>query len=401
MDSKLYLALSFAMFMEYAIWGAWFPVLAPRLLGPLKMSGKQTGWIYATLPLACIIFPILAGQLADRYFETQWIIIVCHLAGAILLFMAAKQAKFTNLFVVLLVYSAFYTATLPLVNSMMFHHLDKAFLGDAAKVDGASGKIFLWAPVAWALAGYFLTGWRWKFKTGEEGKDCLYLAAALSVIMVIGGLLLLPGTPVAKVAASFGKAFALLGNGNFLLFIIVSMIIAGLMPFYFQGTAPFMQDIGVPAKNVPASMAVAQACQALATLFLLGLFLTSLGDKWTLIVGAACWGVLYVVYVMTTQRYVVIPAQALHGLAYVFFIIGGQIFTKSFAPKELLGSTQGIIFAATSGLGMFLGTQVAGFVMDKHNKDGKFEWRKIFLVPVVTVAVCLLALMLLFKGSAQ
>ena len=36
---KLYLQLSAIMFLEYAIWGAWAPVLAARLLGPLKMSG--------------------------------------------------------------------------------------------------------------------------------------------------------------------------------------------------------------------------------------------------------------------------------------------------------------------------------------------------------------------------
>ena len=52
MNWDLYLRLSALMFLEFAIWGAWMPVLAVRLLGPLKMSGKQTGWIYATLPLA-------------------------------------------------------------------------------------------------------------------------------------------------------------------------------------------------------------------------------------------------------------------------------------------------------------------------------------------------------------
>ncbi|MCG8697519.1 MAG: MFS transporter, partial [Bacteroidales bacterium] len=198
--------------------------------------------------------------------------------------------------------------------------------------------------------------------------------------------------------ASFGKAFSLLANTNFLLFLIVSMIIAGLMPFYFQGTAPFMQAIGIPAKNIPASMAIAQAMQALATLFLLGWFLTHLGNKWTLIIGAACWGVLYLVYMSSAHRYVIIPAQMLHGFAYVFFMIGGQIYTQTFAPKELLSSTQGIIFAATSGLGMFLGTQAAGYVMDRYQQDNQFIWRKIFFVPVATVLVCSLVLILFFKG---
>ena len=57
MTWALYLSLSAMMFLEYAIWGAWFPVLAARLLGPLKMTGKQTGWIYGALFLAFIISP--------------------------------------------------------------------------------------------------------------------------------------------------------------------------------------------------------------------------------------------------------------------------------------------------------------------------------------------------------
>jgi MFS family permease len=82
------------MFLEYAIWGAWAPILAARLLGPLKFSGKQTGWIYATLPLACIISPLVAGQLADKWVNTERILFVSHLLGAGLLFTAARQRRF-------------------------------------------------------------------------------------------------------------------------------------------------------------------------------------------------------------------------------------------------------------------------------------------------------------------
>ena len=80
-DTKTYIALSVAMFLQFAVWGAWAPVLAARLLGPLKMTGKQTGWIYATLPIACIISPLVAGWLADMYIDMKWILIVCHFVG--------------------------------------------------------------------------------------------------------------------------------------------------------------------------------------------------------------------------------------------------------------------------------------------------------------------------------
>ena len=97
MDWRLYIALSFAMFMEYAIWGAWMPVLAARLLGHLKMSGKQTGWIYATLPLACIVMPLVGGQLADKYVNTEVILAIAHLIGAFLLFVAVGKTTFKSI----------------------------------------------------------------------------------------------------------------------------------------------------------------------------------------------------------------------------------------------------------------------------------------------------------------
>lgn len=388
MNWQLYLTLSLVMFLEYAIWGAWAPVLAARLLGPLKMTGKQTGWIYATIPLGCIVSPLVAGQLADKYMNTEWILAAAHLIGAVLLFIAAGKTTFKGLFGVMLLYSLFYAATLPLVNSVLF-----------AKVSDVTnqGKVFIWAPVAWALVGYFLTGWRWIFKTGEQGRDCLYVAAVLSVAMVVA-CLLLPATPPAQSGATpILKAMGMLGNTNFLIFFVISMIVAGLMQFYFLGTAQFMQDMGIHSKNVPASMAIAQAVQAIATFFLLGVLLKNIGTKWTLTIGAACWLLMYIIYAGTKPKWLIVISQSLHGLAYVFFIIAGQIFANIAAIEEIRSSMQALIFAATTGVGLFLGTQFAGIVMDKFRKEGKFQWRPIFLVPATVALACILAFMVLFK----
>ncbi|MBW7989381.1 MAG: nucleoside permease [Planctomycetes bacterium] len=397
MEWKLYLALSFAMFMEYAIWGAWMPVLAPRLLGPLKMTGKQTGWIYATLPLACIFMPLVSGQLADKYVNTEYILAIAHLVGAVLMFLAVRQTTFKNLFVVMFLYCVCFAATLPLVNSLMFSHLAKNNLDSAVY----SKWIFMWAPVAWALIGYGLTGWRWKFKTGEQGRDCLYLAAILSVIMGIG-CFFMPDTPPAKAGtAPILQAMGMLKETNFLIFIVVSMVFFGLMQFYFLGTAQFMQDMGIPASNVPASMAIAQGVQAIATLLLMTLLLGSLGAKWTLVIGAIFWLLLYIVYIKGKPRWLIVCSQSFHGLAYVLFVIVGQIFADMFAvsveKSEIRASVQSLLFAATTGVGLFLGTQFAGFIMDKFRKEEKFQWRQIFMVPGAIAFVSILVLIILFK----
>jgi nucleoside transporter len=382
------------MFLQYAIWGAWAPVLAARLLGPLKMTGKQTGWIYATLPLACIVSPLIAGQIADQYVNTERILAIAHIVGAVLLFVAAREGRFRNLFLVMLGYSLCYAATLPLVNSLMFHNLAQNNLD----VGTYSPKIFIWAPIAWALVGYFLSGWRWIFKSGTQGRDCLYLAAGLSVIMGASCFFLPNTPPVRSGELPVIKAMAMLGDHNFLIFIIVSMIIAGLMQFYFLGTAQFMQDMGIRAKNVPASMAIAQAVQAVATFFALGLFLKELGFRWTLVAGAGCWALMYLVYVGRKPRWLIVVSQSLHGLAYVFFVIAGQILAETLAPEQIRSSVQALVFAATVGVGLFLGTHVAGLTMDRFKKDGRFEWRPIFVVPCALTVVCAVAFILFFRG---
>jgi nucleoside transporter len=396
MDTKLYLGLSFAMFMEYAVWAAWMPVLAARLLGPLKMTGKQTGWIYATFPIACIFMPLVSGQLADKYVNTEVILAVAHLFGAILMFVAARKTTFKSLFVVMFLYSLCYAATLPLVNSIMFHHLAKNNLDPGVH----STWIFIWAPVAWALIGWSLTGWRWIFKTGEQGRDCLYLAAILSVVMGVG-CFFLPDTPPAGAGtAPIFKAMSMLKDSNFLVFVGVSMIFFALMQFYFLGTAPFMQDMGIPNKNVPASMGIAQAMQAIATVVLMGRLLGAIGTKWTLIIGATCWFILYIAYIKEKPRWIIVACQPFHGLAYVLFVIVGQIFANNLASDEIRGSVQSLLFAATAGVGLFLGTPFAGFIMDKFRQEGRFQWRSIFFVPCAIALVSILVFLIFFKVPA-
>ncbi|MGA2032230.1 MAG: MFS transporter [Thermoguttaceae bacterium] len=378
----LYAKLSGMYFFEFAVWGAWMPVLAVRLLGPLKMSGKQMGWIYATLPLASLVAPLAAGHLADRFVDAGWLLVAAHLLGAGLLLLAARLEKFPALFLVMLLYSLCYGATIPLANAMIFRH---------APTD-QQPMIFIWAPIAWALAGYMLTGLRQLSHAEGDGSDCLKFAALLSAVM---GLfcLVLPATPPQSQGTPLLEALSMLGQSQYLVFTLVSLVVAGTIQFYFLGTAPFMQSIGIAAKNVPAAMACAQAVQAVATFFLLGEFYNHWpGPVGTLVVGAASWAVLYAVYVSTKVRWIIFMSQGLHGLAYVLFIIGGWMFVADVASKKIAGSAQALIFFATSGIGALLGTLLAGAIMDRSSVGGQFQWRKVFAVPLLCTALGALVL---------
>jgi MFS family permease len=225
-------------------------------------------------------------------------------------------------------------------------------------------------------------------------------AAILSVLM--GAVCLIqPGTPPkAGEGAPILEALALMKDVDFAVFIAVSLFVSGMMQFYFLGTAQFMQDKGVSGKGVPAAMAIAQAAQALATLFLLVLFWERLGPKWTLAIGAGSWALLYVVYTFAPSRALIVGSQIFHGLAYVFFIIAGQMFVNEVAPKSIASSAQALIIFVTTGIGLFLGTQAAGIVMDRCKAEEKFRWQSIWTVPLLVVLIgTLLLASPLFRGA--
>jgi MFS family permease len=339
------------------------------------MTGKQTGWVYATFPLACIFAPFASGYLADKQFNAEHIILVSHAIGAILLVIAAKQTKFWGMFLTMLLYSVFYTATLPLVNKVLFRH-----------VPDQATYVFLWAPVAWALVGYFLTGLRQLRKVGGDGPDSLYLAAVLSAFMVVVAFFQ-PATEPKPGPNPMVEAFGMLADRNYLIFMLAQLVVSGMMQFYFLGTGQFLQDRGVNGKNVSAIMAIAQAVQAIATIFLLDQVIAQFNFRWTFVFGAVCWSVLYLFYVLSKANIWIVVIQAFHGLAYVLFMIGGQIFVGKMAPSDISASAQSLIFIATSGVGLFLGTQLAGIVMEKNSVGGKFQWQKIWAVPLgITLA---------------
>jgi len=395
MDWPLYILLSLMMFLQFAVWGAWSPVLAARLLGPLKFSGKQTGWIYGTLFLGCIISPLIAGQFADRWIATQWFLSGAHLIGGVLLLAAAGRKKFRPLFVVMGLYGLAFAPTLALVNSLMFRHLGRA---------GASPfAVFVWGVVGWVLVGWALAFWR-RVKGSGEGRDCLILAGLLSLVMGVY-CLFLPHTPAPGAEQPFTEALSLLNDPDFLVFLAVGFVLATQLQFYFLGTAPYLGDLGVQSRNMPAVMTIAQGAQVLAMAFMAFYgkqVLGGIGFRWTFTIGVLMWLAMYGAYAMSKPRLLVISSQALHGMAYTFFISVGFVYVDKLAPakiSKIASSAQGLYTVVIFGFGLFLGTQFTGVVMDRlKTPEGKFRWRAIFLVPCGLALACAIVMAAMFRG---
>ncbi|NLE67636.1 MAG: nucleoside permease [Lentisphaerae bacterium] len=392
MNWSLYILLSGMMFLEFLVWGAWGPVLASRLLGTLKMSGKQLGWIYGTLPLACILAPLAAGQIVDKWCPTQWYLGVAHLAGSVFLLIAARAKSFWPMLVAMGLYALCFAPTLALVNSLAFTHIPNP--------EAEYFRVRVWGSVSWVTAGWLLTAWRRSGKWKVINSDCLIMAGVLSVIMGIY-CFFLPHTPPAHKDGAlfpFLQALSMLKDTNFLIFLIISFVVTTQLQFYFLGTSRFLEDIGTPHATIPGLMSVAQAAQVVAMAVILPLVFRRIGYQWTLAAATLMWVVMFVTYARMKPRFAVIASMALHGLAYAFFFDAGFIYMNRVAPPEIRASAQALYTTVTIGLGLFAGTQLTGVVMDRCRTESGFRWRPIFLFPCALLTVCMFAFILLFKG---
>jgi len=71
LDGGLKIRLSLMMFLQYAIWGAWLPLLWDLLTRAKQFDGSQVGNIFAVGAVGAIFGPFIIGQVADRWFNTE------------------------------------------------------------------------------------------------------------------------------------------------------------------------------------------------------------------------------------------------------------------------------------------------------------------------------------------
>jgi len=396
MNIAMMVRLFVMMFLQYAVWGAWFSVLSASLEN-LSFSGLQIGSIYGILPLACIISPFIGSQIADRYVNTEKFLAIAHILGGVLMFIMAGKPEYGPLYTIMFIYCLLYAPTLPLTNSLTFQHL--------TSTERDFGIIRVGGTIGWIAAGWGITIWRQVL--GVYFGDCFQLAAALSIVL---GLFcfFLPKTPPSregKNPLAFMEAIGLLRDRVFLVFIIISFIVATELQFYYVLTAPFLKSIGISEENVGGVMTLAQVAEVVVMLVLLPLLLPRIGLRRSLAIGIIAWPIRYLVFCIGEPTWLVVASLTLHGFCYVFFFTVSQIYVDSVAPKDIRGSAQGLHTIVTFGLGLFVGSYFCGWIQDMFTKTVEVagetvpetDYTYVFLIPLILTIVCAIIFLVTFR----
>ncbi|HVS35357.1 MAG TPA: MFS transporter [Gemmataceae bacterium] len=237
--------LSIMMFLEYAIWGVWAPTLNLHLAQLDSFRGPSVSFlinmVYLTMPLATILSPFVAGQLADRYFATQRFLAVSHLIGGLFILAAFFVTSFWGMFWLILGHCLMFGPSVALTNSLAFHHLPNG--------EKDFGGVRLWGTIGWIAIGWAFSGWLDSVVGQQNVGQCLIFAGVLSLVMA-AYCITLPNTPPAKKAESpfaFLEALKLMRKPSFAVMMGVALIVSTELQFYYVLTAGFFADSPGPS----------------------------------------------------------------------------------------------------------------------------------------------------------
>jgi nucleoside transporter len=393
--------LAAMMFLQFALWGSWFVTLGTYLL-KIGFDGLQVGAAYSTMNWGAILAPIIAGAVADRFFQAQKVMAVLHLVGAALLWYIATITEPTVFFWTLLAYALCFMPTLGLANAICFHQMsDPGKQFGPIRACGTFGWIVVGFGVgllAPKLLGYSI----------EPTSIPLKIGAVISLLLGLYAFTL-PATPPPaagqkpSLARILGlETLALMKDRSFAVFVLGSLLICIPLSFYYSFANAYLNESGM--ENAASKMTLGQMSEVLF-LVLIPVFFARLGVKRMLLIGMAAWTLRYVLFAFGNNGTLVSLLYAgiiLHGICFDFFFVTGQIYVDKAVSKAQRAAAQGFIHVVTYGVGQLIGSWAAGAVVDRYavatDAGTQHLWQTIWLVPAFMV---LLLFALFFRDPSR
>ena len=415
MNLRLRVQLSAMMFLQYAVWGAWTPVLGATLADRMNATGAQIGAVYGVLWLACIITPFIGGQLVDRFMPSQVFLAIAALVCTGAAVMMAQQQTFGGLILWMWVWSLFYAPTLGITNSIAFHHLAREGRSEVEQ-ERDFAIIRTAGTIGWIVAAFVLTGYLSTRPDVPKGTwapfEEMHITALFGILLTVVAFLL-PHTPPAKEAKdpwAFTKAFKLFATvPGFTAFMLISFIVSTEFQFFYVLSAQFLGSIGVPKDWLSTTKSVSQVAEIVALGVFLPISLKYLGMRKTLVIGVLAWPLRYFIFSLGQPLWLVVASLTFHGIGFAFVFVTSQIYVDRVAPKDIRASAQSLLTLVTLGVGNWLGTMFCGWLQDKYTTfvpdpknpgamiPGEVNWSMVFLYPAILTLLCALGFWLTFR----
>ena len=356
--------LSLLMFLLYAAPGAFFPLFSLRL-AELGFSPTQMGWCCATQALGSLLAPLLAGQIADRWWPAEKCLAVAAFGSAGALWLLGSLATPAAVFAASLLFWLLMAPEFTLTTAICFAHVKDA--------QRDFGRVRMWGTVGWVLPGWLFGFWLADsdrllplFAGLHLGQphagltDSFRLAAVLSVVFGLYAWTLPRTTPRRSGGAAPLAAFRVLRGRAFYVYAFCTFGVCIALPFSTQVTPLLLKSMGVAQAWIPRLLTIAQASEAIS-LFALPFALRRLGVRGTMRLGLFAAVLTLGGLAQGELVGLALCGFALYGLCISCYLVVGQMYLNHHTRDDIRASAQAM-HSVLCGLGLLIGNVLAGEV---------------------------------------
>jgi len=383
------LRLWLMMVLEFAIWGAWLPLIWGTM-GPdgLNFTSTEIAWVGSAFAIASIVGIFFSSQFADRTFAAEKFMAVSHFVGGLAILAMYWATSFRLFFSLMLVHALLYVPTISVANSIAFTHMKNA--------QKEFGLVRMGGTIGWILAA-------WPLYFVLQGNRSIFLLSGITSLALAAYSLTLPHTPPKPAADgdtgfAWLKAVRFLAHPYLLVLFVVTFLDSVIHNGYFVLAGKFLgsDTVGIKPEWIMPVMSIGQVAEIL-TMMVLGAVLARLGWKTTMILGILGHAARFAVFAFLPQNQaVIILVQVLHGICYAFFFATLYIFIDAAFPKDVRSSAQSLFNLLVLGLGDLAAKWLFIPLEESLTTAGVVDYQRLFLWPTVLALVAAAALALAF-----
>ena len=362
-------------FLQYAVWGSWLISLGAYLGATLQFTGSQIGSFFATMGIASLFMPAVMGVIADRWVPAQRLLGISHIIAALLMIVASQQDTYKTLYPLVLLSVMFYMPTIALSNTVAYNALNKAGL-DTVK---AFPPIRVWGTVGFICAMWVVDLMGWGLSSVQ-----LNFSAVLGIVLGLYSLTL-PSCEVNRNVKTSSwidtlglRAFALFKEKKMAIFFLFSMMLGMSLQITNAFADGYIKSFGDVAtygeqyldtfgvKHSTILISLSQISETLCIL-LIPFCLKRFGIKNVMLISMFAWVLRFGLLGAGNPGvgvWMFILSMIVYGVAFDFFNISGSLYVDKETAPEIRASAQGVFMIMTNGFGAFIGSYVAGWVVE-------------------------------------
>jgi MFS transporter, NHS family, xanthosine permease len=406
MNIKLQLRIIF--FLQFFIWGSWLITLGSYMMNNLNFTGIDVGAVYGTMGIASLFMPSLLGIVADRWIPANRLYALCHLIGAITLFIAASITSPFLMMIVMLIHCFAFMPTIAISNSISYSCLESQGLDVITQFP----KIRIFGTV-----GFIVAMWLVSFMQLELSNMQLYIAAGSSVLLSLYSLTL----PLIQITHDTSKeksilsslgldAFVLLKQPRMLIFFLFAVLLGGILQITNTFGDPFLhsfKDIpefkdSLVIKYPAVLLSISQISEVVFILFV-PFVMKRLGIKYVMLISMLAWVARFGLFAYGDPSPVgfvlLLLSMIVYGCAFDFYNISGSMYVDKTVSSDIRNSAQGLFMMMTNGIGAYIGTMASGFVVNHYTIEKIVDWHSVWLIFAGYSLVLAIVFVFIFKND--